>query len=105
MVIQMISLMDMLLRKENLDLKLTPYKVLATSLDEGMIQFVPSKPLALILSEHNGNLQAYLKGLKEQNKAIDSLEETYGIHPTVMDTYVKSCGIILLYISHLCFVL
>ncbi|KPP62136.1 phosphatidylinositol 3-kinase catalytic subunit type 3-like, partial [Scleropages formosus] len=31
LILQIISLMDKLLRKENLDLKLTPYKVLATS--------------------------------------------------------------------------
>lgn len=35
LVIQMISLMDSLLKKENLDLKLTPYKVLSTSSVEG----------------------------------------------------------------------
>jgi phosphatidylinositol 3-kinase len=35
LIIQLICLMDKLLRDENLDLKLTPYKVLATSTDEG----------------------------------------------------------------------
>ena len=35
LVIQLISLMDKLLKKENLDLKLTPYRVLATSFSEG----------------------------------------------------------------------
>jgi len=34
-IVQLISLMDNLLRKESLDLKLTPYKVLATSTKEG----------------------------------------------------------------------
>jgi len=32
---QIITLMDRLLQKENLDLKLTPYKVLATSSKHG----------------------------------------------------------------------
>ncbi|CAG2065923.1 unnamed protein product, partial [Timema podura] len=31
LILQMITLMDKLLRRENLDLKLTPYRVLATS--------------------------------------------------------------------------
>lgn len=35
LIIQMITLMDKLLKKENLDLKLTPYRVLATSYDTG----------------------------------------------------------------------
>ena len=84
--------MDMLLRKENLDLKLTPYKVLATSLDEGMIQFVSSQPLASILSENNGSVQLYLRKSSPFENSNEANEETFGIHPTVMDTYVKSCG-------------
>lgn len=44
----MVSLMDRLLKKENLDLKLTPYRVLATSSDDGMMEFVPSVALATV---------------------------------------------------------
>jgi phosphatidylinositol 3-kinase len=36
LVIQLITLMDKLLKKENLDLKLTPYRVLATSFSAGL---------------------------------------------------------------------
>ena len=35
LVLQMIALMDKLLKQENLDLKLTPYKVIATGTKEG----------------------------------------------------------------------
>jgi len=35
LIIQLITLMDKLLKKENLDLKLTPYHVLATSFSAG----------------------------------------------------------------------
>jgi len=35
LILQIISLMDRLLRRENLDLKLTPYRVLATSSRHG----------------------------------------------------------------------
>lgn len=46
----MVSLMDRLLKLENLDLHLTPYKVLATGQDEGMLEFIPSRSLAQVLS-------------------------------------------------------
>jgi phosphatidylinositol 3-kinase len=44
----MVSLMDRLLKLENLDLQLTPYRVLATGPDEGMVEFVPSTSLAQV---------------------------------------------------------
>jgi len=40
LIIQMINLMDNLLKKVNLDLKLTPYRVLATSTSDGFVEFV-----------------------------------------------------------------
>lgn len=51
LVIQIINLMDQLLKNENLDLKLTPYKILATSPVAGLIQFVPNETLDSILSK------------------------------------------------------
>ncbi|EGW30820.1 uncharacterized protein SPAPADRAFT_142747 [Spathaspora passalidarum NRRL Y-27907] len=51
LVIQIIDLMDQLLKNENLDLKLTPYKILATSPVAGLIQFVPNETLDSILSK------------------------------------------------------
>lgn len=50
LVIQIINLMDQLLKNENLDLKLTPYKILATSPIAGLIQFVPNETLDAVLS-------------------------------------------------------
>ena len=38
LIVQIITLMDRLLRKENLDLRITPYKVLATGSDHGILQ-------------------------------------------------------------------
>lgn len=46
LILQMITLMDKLLSKENLDLKLTPYKVLATSTKHGFVQFIESVTVA-----------------------------------------------------------
>jgi phosphatidylinositol 3-kinase len=87
LVIQLFTLMDRLLRKENLDLKLSPYAVLATGPAEGMIQFVPSKSLAVIMGEY-GSLLNYLKVDHADEGAIGSL----GIEPAVLDTFIRSCG-------------
>lgn len=46
LILQMITLMDKLLRKENLDLRLTPYRVLATSTKHGFVQFIESVTVA-----------------------------------------------------------
>ncbi|KAJ3188349.1 Phosphatidylinositol (PI) 3-kinase [Gaertneriomyces sp. JEL0708] len=84
LVVQIIMLMNKLLRKENLDLKLTPYKVLATGVDHGMVQFIPSLPLATILSEYS-SLLTYLR----ENNHVDGA--TAGTVPSsVMDTYIRS---------------
>jgi phosphatidylinositol 3-kinase len=87
LVIQLFTLMDRLLRKENLDLKLSPYAVLATGSTEGMIQFVRSKSLAAIMGEY-GSLLNYLKVDHANEGAIG----TFGVEPSVMDTFVRSCG-------------
>ncbi|KAG1669855.1 Phosphatidylinositol 3-kinase catalytic subunit type 3 [Nymphon striatum] len=83
---QIITLMDKLLRRENLDLKLTPYKVLATSNTHGFVEFVESIPVAEVLSNEGGSIQNYFR------KVAPSESSLYGISPEVMDTYVKSCA-------------
>ncbi|KAJ9083953.1 Phosphatidylinositol (PI) 3-kinase [Entomophthora muscae] len=86
LVIQIIMLMDNLMRKENLDLKLTPYKVLATGPDQGMIQFVPSQALASILQSSYSSLLAFL----QQNNP--DATAPLGVSPVVMDNYLRSCA-------------
>jgi phosphatidylinositol 3-kinase len=86
LVVQIISLMDRLLLKENLDLHLTPYKVLATGIDHGMLQFVHSSAIASILSENNNSLIPYL--------ASSTTENTFQIEKKVMDRYIRSNGTI-----------
>jgi phosphatidylinositol 3-kinase len=88
LVIQLITLMDDLLRKENLDLKLMPYKVLATGADHGMVQFVASQSLANVLNENNGSLLMFWRKYHLDERSVD----TFGVKPEVMDAYVKSCG-------------
>lgn len=66
LVIQIITLMDQLLKNENLDLKLTPYKILATSPVAGLIQFVPNETLDTVLS----------KNYSDGNPNINDMPET-----------------------------
>ena len=80
--------MDRLLRKENLDLKLMPYRVLATGAIDGMVQFVEAKTLADISGEFGGSLLNYLRAGFPDKKSIG----TYGVDAGVLDTYIRSCG-------------
>ena len=87
LVIQIISLMDRLLRKENLDLKLSPFRVLATSATAGAVQFVPSIALQAAKTKYGGNyVLEYLKANNPDKKA------EYGVRKEAMDNYVKSCA-------------
>ncbi|KAI8089272.1 kinase-like domain-containing protein [Halteromyces radiatus] len=88
LVIQIITLMDKLLRKENLDLRLTPYKVLATGPEHGLMQFIPSKSLAAVLDEHQNNVLSYFR-LHHPDSSANGI---YGIDSSVMETYIRSCA-------------
>ncbi|ODV74469.1 phosphatidylinositol 3-kinase VPS34 [Cyberlindnera jadinii NRRL Y-1542] len=85
LVIQIILLMNKLLLNENVDLKLSPYKILATGPTEGAIQFIPNSTLASVLADYHG----ILPYLKHHNP--DSSNEL-GVVPSVIDTFVKSCA-------------
>lgn len=87
LVIQIITLMDQLLQKENLDLKLSPYKILATSTTAGASQFVPSQTFAAISSKYGNNpALAYLKQHNPDSRAYQ------GVRKETLETFVKSCA-------------
>lgn len=87
LVIQIITLMDQLLRKENLDLRLSPYKILATGCTAGAVQFVRSVSLQSISTKHRNNpVLTYLKANNPDSK------EQLGIRRETLDTYIKSCA-------------
>lgn len=93
LVIQLFTLMDQLLQKENLDLKLTPYRVLATGPEDGLVQFVRSQSIASISSEYSASggtstVQSYLRRFHADPDA----EETFGVKAEVLDTFVRSCA-------------
>lgn len=84
LVIQMIILMNKLLLNENVDLKLSPYKILATGPTEGAIQFIPNSTLASVLTDYHGVLPYF----RYHHPADNEL----GVTESVMDTFVKSCA-------------
>ncbi|KAL6718850.1 Phosphatidylinositol (PI) 3-kinase [Lecanora helva] len=86
LVVQVIALMDRLLLKENLDLKLTPYRILATSSTAGAVQFIPSTSLAAASAKYKGSILAYLRANNPDTTA------ELGVRASAMDTYVKSCA-------------
>ncbi|XP_015590775.1 phosphatidylinositol 3-kinase catalytic subunit type 3 isoform X3 [Cephus cinctus] len=85
LILQTIALMDKLLRRENLDLKLTPYRVLATSTRHGFLQFIESITVAEVLASEGSILNFF-------RKHHPSETAPYGVAPEVMDTYVRSCA-------------
>lgn len=85
LILQTITLMDKLLRRENLDLKLTPYRVLATSTRHGFVQYIDSLSLAEVRA-NEGSIQNFLR------RHAPSPDSPFGISPEVMDTYVRSCA-------------
>ncbi|CAD5207974.1 unnamed protein product [Bursaphelenchus xylophilus] len=81
LVLQMIRLMDNLWKEEKLDLCLTPYAVLATSVSDGFVQFVKATPIADLK-----NIQDTLRQYRP------SATGPYGIEAAVMENYVRSCA-------------
>uniref|UniRef100_A0A182N8W1 Phosphatidylinositol 3-kinase catalytic subunit type 3 n=1 Tax=Anopheles dirus TaxID=7168 RepID=A0A182N8W1_9DIPT len=85
LILQMITLMDKLLQKENLDLKLTPYRVLATSSKHGFMQYIESVTVAEVLNTE-GSIHNYFRKFNPCETG------PFGILPEIMDTYIKSCA-------------
>lgn len=73
-----------MLKQENLDLKLTPYKVIATGIKEGFLQFIDALPISNILSSEHRTIKEYLR----KNNPSDT--DKHGIAAEAMDNYVRS---------------
>eukprot|EP00808_Paulinella_micropora_P001594 g58755.t1 len=62
LMIQFINLMDSLFKKVKLDLCLTPYRVLATSTEDGFVEYVPDcRTVNDILDKYNRSIFKYLE--------------------------------------------
>jgi len=87
-ILQLIELMDELLKKEGLDLKLTPYRTLATSPKDGMVELVQnSKNVADVIEKYP--VQPLRCWMKEHHPDNTNPE---GIKPAVLDNFLRSCA-------------
>ena len=68
-------------------MKLTPYKVVATGIKEGFLQFVDALPVSNILA--NSEYKTIKEYLRRNNQ---SETDKYGIAAHAMDNYVRSSG-------------
>jgi len=87
LVLMIIDQISRLWKNNGLDLRLTNYRVLATSVTTGLVQFIPSAPLSNVLEENQGNLRAYLSSLRSlPSDDYDFLQ----IHPEIHENYLRS---------------
>ncbi|KAL7668957.1 hypothetical protein ACOME3_009634 [Neoechinorhynchus agilis] len=82
LVLQLIVLIDKVMQRENIDLKLTPYTVLATSTHHGLVQYIDAIGLRNIKAQHQ-SIYSYLDIICEKSKLSKS---------HMIDNYVKSCA-------------
>lgn len=113
LILQIIALMDTLLKKVNIDLKLTPYKTMAWGKEDGVLECVlASKTLQEVLEDHKQNLDAYFKKLAKQavsdhnswffkqnpdlKKNLDDKESIQKAEDqayyTILNNYIDSCA-------------
>ncbi|KAF4668605.1 Serine arginine-rich splicing factor 2 [Perkinsus chesapeaki] len=107
LVLQLITVMDSLFKKYGLDLRLTPYKVVALSPRDGMIEFVSrSRTLSSALRENGNNLMTYFKncakasssggGGGQQQQQHASSSESSSSSATrlkeILETFTRSCA-------------
>ncbi|KII72588.1 Phosphatidylinositol 3-kinase catalytic subunit type 3 [Thelohanellus kitauei] len=81
-ILTMINILNKILLHENIDLKLTPYKVIAITPSIGLIEFISSISVAEALSNF-GTIQNYFRTKSPDPDNID---------PEIMENYVKSCA-------------
>ncbi|EQC31240.1 hypothetical protein, variant [Saprolegnia diclina VS20] len=83
LALQLLAIMDALLKRDGLDLCFTLYRILPTSTRDGLAEFVPrSQPLSAVLSDHNHNILTYLEK--------HNYDQDDGISPVAIDTFVRS---------------
>ncbi|OMJ20410.1 Phosphatidylinositol 3-kinase, nodule isoform [Smittium culicis] len=90
LVLQIIDVMNNLFLKENLDLKLTCYRVLSTGIDQGMSEFIQSNSLSAVLAENSNSVSNYLKNCWSNLSNSSNSSELND--STIMENYVKSCA-------------
>jgi len=99
LVLQLIILMDSILKKYGLDLQLTPYQVIALSTVDGIIEFVPdAQNLSAILRDHKDDIQQFFRANHPVHTKVEAAEpastwgphNSYGFKPEVLDNFIRS---------------
>ncbi|OQR88816.1 hypothetical protein ACHHYP_06618 [Achlya hypogyna] len=84
LALQLIAVMDTLLKREGLDLQFTLYRILPTSPNDGFAEFVSnSQPLSSVLSDNSHSIMRFLE---RHNYDMDE----GGVTPGAMDIFVRS---------------
>lgn len=90
LIMQLISLMDGLLKKVNLDLGLLTYGILATGPRDGIMEFVRgSLPVSAVVADYGRNSMALLNYLKAKNP---DPRGPLGMTAQTLDMFVRSCA-------------
>ena len=86
LVIQLIGLIDRLFKRVNLDLRLTPFKVISTSRNDGLMEFIDGAlTITKILKDYGKNIQTFFR---KHHPAPAPAK--YGIDPEVMENFIRS---------------
>ncbi len=103
LILQTICIMDGILKRYGVDMRLTPYRALAVSKTAGFVQKVPDcERMSVILSKYSGSIINFLKeqpppsrdvGNAEKDKqARREMANKYGINAEVYYNFVYSCA-------------
>ena len=90
LTLQVIRIMDLIWRRENLDLKMLPYTCLATGRHVGMIEVVRNAKTVMNIQRSGGTKAAYQIDSKQLNKWIK--EHNKDNYDTAVDNFTKSCA-------------
>lgn len=93
---QLIGIMDRILKRENVDLRLTPYWVLPMSPSSGIMEYVPSTTLQELTAK--GKAEGVLRYLAEHSPAVPGQRAAdvpfsklqAAIAPYAMENFVRS---------------
>jgi len=89
LVMQVIYLMDGLLKRSTLDLRLRPYSIIATnsSPPAGLVEYVEgSLPVSAVLAQYNNSILKFLQHFNPQKSS------ELGVTNEAMQNYVRSCA-------------
>ncbi|OQS03195.1 hypothetical protein THRCLA_04504, partial [Thraustotheca clavata] len=85
LALQLLAIMDNILKQNGLDLEFTLYQVLPTSISDGWAEFVPnSRPMSAVLAQNNHNIVEFL-----QRYNLD-MDDDDNIAPVAKENFVRS---------------